>query len=223
MASISKYLIQNYMDILGQLFGSDTRVKLMRLFLFNPEKGSTIKEIIERSRAKSAQVRREIGLLIKLGIVKKRPITRDVVRGKGKNQKIKKVSDTGYFLDQKFPYLQALKNLLITASLHADDTLVKRFSSAGKIKLFIASGVFIQEWEARVDLLIVGDDINMSKLENIVRAIESEVGKEISYAAFETQEFEYRRGIHDRLIRDIFDFPHTALVDRLGADTEPVV
>lgn len=211
------------MDILGQLFGSDTRVKLMRLFLFNPDKGNTMKEIVDRSRAKTNQVKRELGILMKLGIVRKKPIMRDVLRGRGKKKELKKVHDAGYFLDQKFPYLHALKNLLITASLHADDALVRRFSSAGKIKLFIASGVFIQQWDTRVDFLLVGDDLNMSKIEHIVRSIESEVGKEISYAAFETQEFEYRRGIHDRLIRDIFDFPHNTLVDRLGADSESMV
>ena len=76
--------------------------------------------------------------------------------------------------------------------------------------------MFIQEWETRVDLLVVGDDINMAKLESVMKVIESEVGKEIAYSAFETEDFEYRVGIHDRLIRDILDSPHTVLIDRIG-------
>ena len=99
--------------------------------------------------------------------------------------------------------------------MNADDNLVKKFSGVGRLKLFIASGVFIQEWDTRVDLLVVGDELNLNRLENVIKTIESEVGREISYSAFETSEFEYRHGMHDRLIRDILDFPHTTLVDKL--------
>ena len=75
--------------------------------------------------------------------------------------------------------------------------------------------MFIQEWDTRVDLLVVGDDLNMNKLDTVIKSIEAEVGKEIAYSAFETSDFEYRYGMHDRLIRDILDFPHTTLVDKL--------
>ncbi|HEY4478543.1 MAG TPA: hypothetical protein VI775_01740, partial [Candidatus Paceibacterota bacterium] len=76
--------------------------------------------------------------------------------------------------------------------------------------------VFIQEWDTRIDLLIVGDDLNIHRLETVMQSIESEVGKEISYSVFDTEDFEYRLGIHDRLIRDILDSPHTVLIDRIG-------
>ena len=108
-------------------------------------------------------------------------------------------------------------------SLHANDSLVKKFSSVGKVKLFIASGIFIQEWDTRVDLLVVGDDINLSRLEAVMKSIEAEVGKEIIYSAFETADFEYRYGMHDRLIRDILDLPHTTLVDKLGIENNKML
>ena len=103
-------------------------------------------------------------------------------------------------------------------SLHADEALVRKFQSVGKIKFFVASGLFIQEWGTRVDLLIVGDDLNLNRLETVIQSIEADVGKEIAYSAFETGDFEYRWGMHDRLIRDILDFPNTTLVDKLGID-----
>lgn len=206
------------MEILAKLFGNDTKVKLMRLFLFNQDVGYPLKEIIERTRSKSGDVRKELTGLINVGIVKKKTISRDIQRKKGKKISIKKIHDVGYQLDQKFPYLQALKNLLIMVSLHADDTLLKKFHNVGRLKFFLASGLFIQEWNTRVDLLIVGDDLNLNKLDNVIKSIEAEVGKEIAYSAFETADFEYRYGMHDRLIRDILDFPHTTLVDKLGID-----
>lgn len=206
------------MEILTKLFGNATKVKLMRLFLFNPEAALSSSEIIERSKSSSKEVRRELAGLINIGIVRKRAVIREIHTKKKKKILIRKVNDVGYLLDQKFPYLQALKNLLITVSLHADDTLVRKFNSVGRIKFFVASGLFIQEWDTRVDLLIAGDDLNLNRLDTVIKSIEAEVGKEITYSAFETADFEYRYGIHDRLIRDILDFPHTTLVDKLGID-----
>ncbi|MEK7463639.1 MAG: hypothetical protein AAB610_00760 [Patescibacteria group bacterium] len=206
------------MEILTKLFGNAAKVKLMRLFLFNPDNAYSSSEIAERSKTSSKEVRKELAGLMNVGIVRKKAIVREIHTKKKKKILVRKVNDTGYFLDQKFPYLQALKNLLITVSLHADDSLVRKFNSVGRIKFFVASGLFIQEWDTRVDLLIAGDDINLNKLDSVIRSIEAEVGKEITYSAFETADFEYRYGIHDRLIRDILDFPHTTLVDKLGID-----
>lgn len=204
------------MEILAKLFGNETRVKLMRLFLFNLDTNYSVAEVSERSKSSRKDVKRELTVLVNVGIIKKKTAVREISTKKKKKVIIKKVHDTGYTLDQKFPYLQALKNLLIMVSLHANDSLVKKFSNVGRIKLFIASGVFIQEWDTRVDLLIVGDDLNLNRLDTVMKSIEAEVGKEIIYSAFETSDFEYRYGMHDRLIRDILDLPHTTLVDKLG-------
>ncbi len=208
------------MEILAKIFGSDVRVKLMRIFLFNQDDAYTLSELSDRSRVPSAKVKKELSLLFSIGLIKKRPVSREVSMKKKKKIIVKKTHETGYILDQKFVYLQPMKTLLTVASLHADDTLVRRFASAGKIKLFIASGLFIQEWDTRVDLLIAGDELSLTKVDTIVKNIEAEVGREISYSAFETSDFEYRFGIHDRLVRDILDLPHVTLVDKLGIEEQ---
>ncbi|NDE68181.1 hypothetical protein EB052_01090 [bacterium] len=208
------------MEILAKIFGSDVRVKLMRIFLFNQDDAYTLSELSDRSRVPSAKVKKELLLLFSIGLIKKRPVSREVSMKKKKKIIVKKTHETGYILDQKFVYLQPMKTLLTVASLHADDTLVRRFASAGKIKLFIASGLFIQEWDTRVDLLIAGDELSLTKVDTIVKNIEAEVGREISYSAFETSDFEYRFGIHDRLVRDILDLPHVTLVDKLGIEEQ---
>lgn len=203
------------MEILAKLFGSSTKIKLMRFFLFNQDSVYTMSDIIVRMRSPQKEVRKEIIGLINVGLVKKKITSKEVTIKRGKKSHVKKVQEEGYTLDTKFPYLQALKNLLITVSLSADDSLVKKFSGVGRLKLFIVSGVFIQEWDTRVDLLIVGDDLNFNRIDSVIKVIESEIGKEITYSAFETTDFEYRYGMHDRLIRDIMDFPHVTLVNKL--------
>lgn len=211
------------MEILAKLFGSETRVKIIRLFLFNVETAFTIDDIVEKTRSNIKDVKKDVVSMLSIGLIKKKTFARDVTVKKGKKMVTKRVQESGYVLDQRFPYLYALKNLLIMVSLHADDSLVKKFGSVGRIKLFVASGAFMQEWDTRVDLLIVGDDINLNKLDVVLKTLEAEVGKELRYSAFETEDFEYRYGMHDKLIRDIMDSPHTTLVDKLGIDSDKVV
>jgi hypothetical protein len=206
------------MEILGKLFGNETKVKIMRLFLFNPDITYLIQEITEKTKSNPKEVKKELNTLLSIGIAKKKSITKEQSTKRGKKIIIKKIQGIGYHLDHKFPYLESLKNLLIMVSLHADETLVRKFNNVGRVKLFVASGLFIQEWDTRVDLLIVGDDLHLGKLENVIKSIEAEIGKEIVYSAFETSDFEYRHGMQDRLIRDILDFSHATLVDKLGID-----
>lgn len=208
------------METLTALFGSPAKVKILRLFLFNESVPFLIKEVAARTKTPLPIAKKELLLLNKADILKKKEVVKEAQVNKGKKVATKVVKGLGYTLNLKFPYLESLKNLLTVASLHADESLVKRFSNSGKVKLFVASGIFIQNWDSRVDLLIVGDDLNLSKIESVIKVIESEIGKEISYSAFESQDFEYRMGIHDRLVRDILDYPHITLLDRIGVEPQ---
>jgi len=206
------------MDTLVAIFGNTIKVKIMRLFLFNDTTTFTLGEIVDRTKSGTSLVKKELVVLEKAEIIKSKHISKEIQVSQKKKIVLKKVEGKGYFLNNKFSYLDSLKNLLTISSIKVDDSLVKRFAGVGKIKLLIVSGVFIQNWDSRVDLLIVGDDLSFVKIETVIKKIESEIGKEIAYSAFETQDFEYRLGIHDRLIRDILDYPHTTLLDRLGIE-----
>lgn len=208
------------MDTLTAIFGSVAKVKVLRLFLFNESAAYLLKEVAEKTKCPSTIVRKELILLEKAEILKSKQITKEVSTLRGKKTVIKKLEGQGYTLNSKYPYLDPLKNLLTITSLRVDESLAKRFTNAGKIKLFIVAGVFTQNWDSRVDLLLVGDDLNLAKIESVIKVIESEIGKEIAYSAFETQDFEYRFGIHDRLVRDILDYPHVTLLDRLGIEPQ---
>lgn len=204
------------MDILEKLFGTTAKVKIMRLFLFNPEYIFTLDEIVERGKMTGSEAKKELSPLLAVGLVRRRPFSKEVTITKKKKVTVKKIKGIGYGLDPKFPYLNALKTLLISVSLHSHDDIAKRFSKVGKVKALIVAGVFIQDWESRVDLMIVGDELDENRIQNTVMVLEAELGKEISYTALETADFEYRVGVYDKLVRDILDFPHVKIIDRLS-------
>ena len=208
------------MDTLKALFGSEVKVKLLRLFAFNPQTPFLLKELITRTLASTGAIKRELKALAAAGLIKKRLVSKEVRFRKNEKESVRKMKGAGYSLNEHFPYIDPLKNLLSVTSLQADESLAKRFTNAGKIKMLVASGVFIQNWDSRVDLLIVGDELNLHKIEAVIKVIESEIGKEIAYSAFETLDFEYRYGIHDRLVRDILDYPHVTLLDRLAIEPQ---
>ncbi|MFA6432857.1 MAG: hypothetical protein WCV82_03565 [Candidatus Paceibacterota bacterium] len=208
------------MDTLNAIFGSLTKVKILRLFLFNPETPFLLSEIAYRTQVPSSAVKKELIHLVSADILRKRVVLKRVETKSRDKLSVKKARGSGYFLNMKFPHLEPLKNLLTVSSISADESLVKRFSHVGKLKLMIVAGVFIQNWDSRVDLLLVGEGLNLHKVEHVIRGLEAEIGKEISYSSFETQDFEYRMGIHDRLVRDIVDGPHTTLLDRLGIEPQ---
>lgn len=222
------------MDILTAIFGNQVKVRILRMFLFNPETPFFLAEIIERTKCDGAAVRKILSLLLKAGLLKKRLITKEIAVAGGARPILqdrpqddlrnrakpatKKLHGWSYALNAKFIYLDQLKTFLTVSSVSADESLLKKFGSVGRLKLVVASGIFIQNWDSRVDLLLVGDELDLKRIEAIIKGIEAEIGKEIAYSAFETADFEYRLGIHDRLIRDILDYPHVTLLDRLGVE-----
>ena len=189
------------METLSKLFGSEAKVKIMRLFLFNPETVFTTSDISERVKVDISRVRKEINQLEKIDLIKVRA-----------NRSGKK----GLTLNSQFDYLVPLQNFLINVEPLNSKEIVKRISKLGSIKLILIAGVFIQEPESRVDMLIVGDHVKKSNLEHTIKILESEIGKELKYAYFTTEDFNYRNGMCDKLTRDILDYPHKKVLNKLG-------
>lgn len=204
------------MDVLEKIFGSSAKVKIMRMFLFNPGASYDISLIVERAKLTEALARKELKTLQDIGLIKKKSFVKDVEVKIRKKRIVKRKKVAGWVLDDTFSYLASLQSFLIHVSPLQDREVIKRFSRVGKIRLLIISGIFMQERESRVDLLIVGDNLKKGLLETTVKNIESEAGKELSYASFETSDFQYRLGMYDKLIRDILDYPHKKLINKIG-------
>jgi hypothetical protein len=203
------------MDVLEKIFGSAAKVKIMRIFLFNPGVSYDLSTIMTRAKVNKTTAKKEIKTLTEICLIRQKTLSRNVIVDRRKQiSKRKKVQC--WALNNNFSYLGPLQSFLINTALVQNKDIINRFDRIGRIKLLIISGIFIQEWESRVDLLIVGDNIRKDTLENVVKTLESEIGKELSYAAFETSDFQYRLAVYDKLIRDILDYPHQKLINKLG-------
>lgn len=184
-------------DSLQKIFGSNLRLKLLRLFLFNPQRSFTVPEITERTQGSPSQVRRELSSLVASGLIRQ--------NRRGKSNRFEVSGD--------FPYLLSLQNLLLNVSSRGEE-VKQRLRLLGAVKLIVIGGMFMGEWDSSLDLLIIGDKIKERALKAQVKKLEAEIGKEIRYAQLTSPDFLYRLNMNDKLLRDVFDFPHRILLDK---------
>ena len=176
----------------------------MRLFLLSPDKVFASKEASKILKISSRAVSKEIRFLSAIGFLRKKP--------------------KGSQLSQTFPFILALRNLLITASPVSRERMAKFFKTKGKIKLVALGGIFsedlasgIPDDNSRLDLVVVGA-LKKNKVEGFIKNLESEIGKELNWTLLTQLEFEHRMSMHDKLLRDLFDYPHEFLINKLGVE-----
>ncbi len=186
------------MEELGKIFGSLSRIKVMKLFLFNEEAVFGRREVSKRTKVSLSVTSKELNLLTKANLLKKKK--------------------TGFFLNKSFSFLIPMKELLMHSAPMQGKEISRRLSGIGKIKAVVISGVFIQNPESRLDILVVGDDISQNRLKTVIGNMESEIGRELKFALLDTADFKYRQGVCDRLVRDVFESPHEVVVDKVGIE-----
>lgn len=201
-------------DPLAILFGSQARVKLLRFFLFNPSKEFTFDEISRRARLVRRTARTEIQALERAGVIKKKQI---YVPQEGSDKKVKA---QGYTLNKKFMELQALQTFLFETTPINGKTVVAHLRKAGTLDFVCVAGIFMRDFEQRLDILVAMKKLPENKIDNAIRALEAELGVEIRFAAFTTEDLLYRLGMYDKLTRDVFDYPHEVIVDKVGVQNE---
>jgi len=188
-------------DPLQKLFGSDARIKLLRLFLFNSKQTYTVPDAAQRARVPERTARKELALFSSVRLIRRSPT--------------RSGSGLRYSLNDEFEYVSVLQNLLLNAPERAKD-IFERVRPSGVIKLIIVSGIFLGDWEGRLDVLIVGDRMKEKRLRARMRTLESEIGRELRYAMLPSDDFLYRLNMNDKLVRDILDYPHKIILDRLN-------
>lgn len=198
-------------NILEKLFGSQTRVRALRLFLLNPEEVFDVKTLARRLRAGKHAVKKELRLLLDVGYIHKGAKAVDITRrGIVRRKKI-----VGHILDRSFPYLNELAELLASNTPYAREKLASGLRGVGKVNVLVIAGRLLGYDRDHVDILLVGEALRKSKIENILGNIEAEVGRELVYAIMATKEFQYRYAMQDRFIRELFNNPHEVLVSKL--------
>lgn len=188
------------METLGKIFGSPARLKIIRLFLFNKDAAFTVDEVTDRTRLTKEVARKELADLLSSSFLKKK----------------RERAPVRYNVNTKFEHFAALDTFVRETTNIPPAAMLTTLKKAGTLRLVVLSGFFTGIPEPQADLLVVGDNLEERSLAKAVHTLEAELGREIRYAFFPTSDFRYRLGVYDRLLRDIFDYPHRLLLDKIG-------
>lgn len=198
--------------MLENLFGSRTRVKLLKLFLLE-EGDFYVREIAKITSEQLNSVRRELENLEKLGLI----ISVDPkLRGLGGDSSHINIEKRKFYsVNKEFVLYDDLKNLFLKSRLLVEREIAAELSKLGKVKFLVLSGFFVDDPSAKTDMLIVGQ-INKNKLKNLISKISKDFGKEIRYTSMSTQEFKFRNNITDKFLFEVLEGKKIVVVDNLG-------
>ena len=195
-----------------QLFGSKTRVKLLKLFYSNPNRSFYVREITRKIDEQINSVRRELSNLLSIGI-----ISSDTTNNR-----------LYYEVNQDYEYFHPLEVIFGSAELAMDsgasddtvsipikklDPVTAELLSLGNIELALYTGQFTRDESSGIDMLLVGD-INQTKLQKYIKELEEKEKKEIRYVVMTPKDFDYRIQIKDKFVATVLLAKKQVLVDK---------
>ncbi len=210
--------------MLEQLFGSRTRIKLLKIFLAQPTQLFFVRELTRAIGERINSVRREIANLMRLGVVIPREPEEEndahepgYARSKNKKKRKKKLAADlrkYYQANPEFVLFHELKSLIFKSQLLAGRSLTEAIGKLGNVRLIMLTGFFVGDADAPTDLLIVGT-VHRKKLVALIRQLKKSFGEEVRYTLMSTHEFKMRRAMTDKFLYRVLEGERMVLVDRL--------
>lgn len=183
--------------MLNLLTASETRARLLTLFVLNPETDYYLKGLVRQLGENNNAVRRELNRLEAAGFLSTR---------RAANVKY-------YRLNRACPIYPEIKGLVLkTGGIAA--VLRGALGELGTIEQAFIYGSVAAGTEREfsdVDLMVVGD-VDLSALRARLRRVEREVGREINETVFSAQEFAERRRTGDGFLQRVLGGPRIVLV-----------
>ncbi len=160
--------------MLESIIGSKTRVKILAIFLFNPDRRFYVRELARKTGGNINSVRRELQKLESIGLLKSE---------RAGNLKY-------YTSDKKMPIYEELKGMFLKTE-GLSEAMKENLSGLGEVKLAFIYGSFArgdEQLKSDIDLMIVGK-VDEKRLIPLIRKLEERLSREINYTLFSPTEF----------------------------------
>lgn len=218
--------------MIDQLFGSKTRVKLLRFFFSNQDEEFFVRELTRLLDEQINSIRRELINLAEAGVVKSIEKDNkvfyqlnkdgDMYEGLDKILAPKEVASVANAKEVKAgkvvvdPDVKSKKGIVVK---DAKLNLIKdELSSVNGISLVVASGVLLKNAPKGVDLLVVGkfSEKEENEIKEKVQIIEKKLNKALNFACLSEDSYVYRLKINDRFIMSLMQAKNEILINELG-------
>ncbi|MGD8374077.1 MAG: transcriptional regulator [Candidatus Woesebacteria bacterium] len=192
--------------MIDALFGSKTRVKLLHLFLNNPNRAFYVREITRKIDEQINSVRRELANMLNVGIIK----------SDSSNNRLY------YEVNQKYAHYEPLRAIFAdgnirseTASLSESGDWSKRLKLLGDVRIALLGGKLVRGSSGELDVLLAGD-INKTQAKRFIKEMEEEERAALNYTVMSYEDFYYRLSIKDRFVMEIVNDKFTTIQDTEG-------
>ncbi len=196
--------------MLAKLFGSVARVKILKLCLLNPDNAYYIRQVSRHLNLQLNAVRRELENLETIGLLASHQATEEEHEQDGGR------SDRKFFqANKEFILFNEVRELIIKAQILCEKDFTEKLKKLGPIKLLVLSGLFLNDKQAPVDMLIVGE-FNKDKVAKLIKELENELVNEVNYAVLTEEEFRYRQQMTDVFLYGVLESKKVIVIDERG-------
>jgi DNA-binding transcriptional ArsR family regulator len=160
----------------------------MELFFTKADEMYYVREITRQTKEEINAVRRELERMLGYGLIKNEQ------RG----------NRVYYFLNKNYVFFQELLQM-VAKNTGLAKKIRKNRRKLGDIKFVMFSGKYVAGKRPRqdeVDVLIIGDVV-LPEIQLLVKEEQEKIGRELNYAVFSAEEFEFRKTRRDPFIMDI--------------------
>lgn len=183
--------------MLAQLLSSKPKTQLVNLFLAHPQRSFSYTELRVASECSPQILKQTVKELSKAGFL--------VVSEKNKIKY--------YQMNRHFALYPELVNLLRKVKKLPEDILAKNAMRVGDCKLILLTGVFVGKPRIETDCLFVGK-LSPARLNKFLLLAEKFAEQEVNFTVFTPQEFEYRKIMSDRFLKNILENSPVVVVDK---------
>ncbi len=208
--------------MLHQLFSSNTRVKLLKLFLFNPEKKFFVRELTRLLDEHLNSIRRELSNLESIELIKcvgesdlgsldnEDSDTENTISTKSSG----KIQKKYYQTNQDFSYFNELKALFLKSEIISENEIKEKIKTIEGIGYFILTGYFTNS-DSPTDILAIGT-FDSEKVLSFVSELEKMVGRELNYTVMDRDEFIHRLNLIDKFLYKILECKKIVVKDEIS-------
>ncbi|MDQ5913428.1 MAG: hypothetical protein QG623_46 [Patescibacteria group bacterium] len=218
--------------MIDQLFGSKTRVKLLKFFFANQDEEFFVRELTRLLDEQINSIRRELINLAEAGVVKSIDKDNkvfyqlnkdgDMYEGLDKILAPKEEASSANAKEVKAgkvvadPTVKAKRGIVVK---DAKLNLIKEeLSSVPGVTFVLASGVLLKNSPKGVDLLVVGKfgEKEENEIKEKVQIIEKKLNKSLNFASISEESYTYRLKINDRFLMSLLQAKNEILINELG-------
>ena len=171
------------------ILSSKTKSQLLAYFILNPHRYFSAEEI--RQQVGARNLKDDLVFLLK----------HDFILGDTRRGRRYYALNKNAFIEPK------LKSELVKGSKKLNDAVTKEIKKMRGFEQAIYTGFLKGHHKQVCDILLVGE-FTQKAVDKFEKSVQKIIGDDINFAILSKEEFEYRKNIFDRFVKDIFENEH---------------